>query len=162
MHEIIEANGLNIVISIHTGFAFASKLISDQNRKVVVVNQDLNIEKVFSFSGVTKSIGLISVSKNTLLDIMDLITQPVTIICCIDEHILNQHEYNILNINLIKLSKRYDIPLYFYRESIDKNANFFCTFDKANLKETVLNITDEFVDFINQDRAVKRQFSIKN
>jgi hypothetical protein len=160
--EIAEEKTLNIVITIHTGFAFATKLVSDQNRKVVVVNKDQNIEKVFSFSGITKRIGLIGASKNTLLEIMDLINDPVTIICCIDEHIVNHLEYNILNINLIRLSQRYDIPLYFYRDTIDTNTNVSCAFGKANCNKSVANTTDEFVSFINQDSAIKRQFSIKN
>ena len=160
--EIAEEKTLNIVITIHTGFAFTTKLISDQNRNVVVVNKDQNIEKVFLFSGIIKRIGLLSASKNTLLDIMDLINDPVTIICCIDEHIVNHLEYNILNINLIKLSQRYDIPLYFYRNTIDTNANVSCSFVKANCNKNVVNITDEFIKFINQGRAIKREFSIKN
>jgi hypothetical protein len=157
LHEISSCHRLNIIITVHTGFSFLTKLVSDSEREVIVISKDHNILDTFSYSGVSKKIRLINTDINTLMKLKTFLELPVSVVCCIDEK-ADDRRYNKLRLNLIKFALRFNIPLYFYKDSIDSQARIMQQIIKADLKKSAQQLMQLFIKFINANLLKKRQF----
>lgn len=148
---------LNIIVTVHSGFSFLTKLLSDRGRRVVVVNNDPQISRTFLYSGVEKEITTLNSDQYTLVTIKEYLDEPVTIICCIDVRSENK-KYTTLRTNLIRFSQRFNTPLFIYKDSIDADGSIHMFFEKVNLKQHLSDIIKKFIAFINSTAKTKRDF----
>jgi hypothetical protein len=151
-----------IAVTVHNGFAFTSKFMSNHNRQVATIVADKNYvkNKVFKRTGITADINLIDRDKYCLVKLLKAINQKVIVCCDIDFPKDKRDKFKFISPTLFFLAHKHHIPIYFARYEISACGELNVVFNGPHTNESPLQKTSEFINYINENRPQKRLLSV--
>jgi hypothetical protein len=150
LERIIDTQTLTIIVATHNGFAFATKLISDR-KKVTVLHggrSGKTIRKTFALSGINKDIPTINADRYCFAKMFENVTQNRAYVCSIDERSKDTRKFNEINPNIFEFAIRFQIPVFFYQDSINENAEVIANFYKPSDIKTAQDYSSRFLSFL--------------
>ena len=157
LERIIYSETLTIIVATHNGFAFATKLISDK-KKVTVLHggrSGKTIRNTFTLSGIQKEIPTIKADKYCFSKMLENSNEMQAYVCCIDERSKKTRIFNEINTNIFTFAIKYDIPIFFYQDSINEKGEIIAEFSKALHTSTAKDCSIEFLSFLLNGRNYK-------
>ena len=109
-----ELKGAALILSVHNGFAFTARIISDLGLNVTTISSDPFISATFNRSGILNPINII---KNDIYCLAQLSKSIFNgdIVCCNIDYAGPDGVYNYISPVLFEFADRFKIPLYFAR-----------------------------------------------
>lgn len=152
-----------IILSTHTGFAFATRYISGKKKNTVVIANRVNskgLKNTFKVSGVNEEIKVIPSDKYCLARIKESLNTNSTIICCVDFKLAGTSTYNLISPVLFEFITLFKVPVYFHKDEILDNGNIKVNFLRANELANPAQLANDFIEYINQSREKEKIFNV--
>ncbi len=151
-----------IAVTVHNGFAFTGKFMSNRNREVVTIVADPSYvkNKVFKRTGITADITLIDRDQYCLVKLVTALKQNKIVCCDIDFPKSKCEKFKNISPVLFDLAQKYSIPLYFAKYEISESGYISVIFDGPQSVTSAILNAKEFISFINENRPQKRELII--
>ena len=159
LSSIKELNGSALMLSVHNGFAFNAKIMTDLGRQVSTISSDPNILSNFRRSGVKYPVNIIKNDIYCLAQLSQSILKK-DIVCCNVDYRGANGVYNYISPVLFECAERFEIPMYFTKFDVLLDGSI-----SVNLKPYIESSAkdkkyiDDFINFINSSPDVYRVLS---
>ena len=159
LSDIKELKGGALILSVHNGFAFNGRIMTDLGRQVSTITSDPNILSNFRRSGITHPINMIKNDIYCLAQLRQSI-QNGDIVCCNVDYRGPNGIYTAISAVLFESADRFKIPMYFTKSNVLLDGSV-----SVNLKPYIeksmkdKKYIDDFINFINSSPEVYRFLS---
>jgi hypothetical protein len=163
INDILSSNQGAIIISIHDGFSYSTKLISDRCKRIsILANHPDKVRKnQFKKTGVIESrVNIIKADKYCLINISKALHQS-HIICAHIDFNGKKNQSTSLSPALINFALQKKIPLYFSNYKVMNNGSVNIFIEKSDLSCHTKKILVDFTHFINTTSGYERNFEVQ-
>jgi hypothetical protein len=155
-------NGAALILSVHNGFAFNGRIMTNLGRQVSTISSDPNILSTFRRSGIKHPITIVKNDVYCLAQLSQWI-QKGNIVCCDVDYPGSNRIYTFISPVLFECAARFKIPMYFSKFDVLLDGSV-----SASLKPYIENpiedkkYIDDFIYFINSSPDAYRFLSEGN
>lgn len=149
-----------IIVSVHTGFAFNLRILSDLGRKVSVISSDPSITETLARSGIRKPVAIIKNDRYCLAFLKESIMEG-SVACCAIDFKQDTKKFEYVSPTLFEFSNRLDIPIYFSKSFVLSDGSLSVRLLRVSGNSTAVECAQEFINFINESSHPKRILSIR-
>jgi len=149
--RIIDTQTLIIIVATHNGYSFATKLISEKKNVTVLHGgrSGKTIRNTFALSGIKKDIPTISADRYCFAKMLENVKENLVYVCCIDERSKNTRKFSEINPNIFEFAIRFQLPVFFYQDSVNENAEVIASFYKPSDIKTAEDYSSQFISFLS-------------
>jgi len=158
--KIISSNKPGIIVSVHTGFAFNLKWISDYGRNTSTISSNHHITKILRRSGIKAPVNIIKNDRYSLAFLKDSILSG-SVACCAVDYKADSDTFEYVSPALFKLSKILNIPLYYSKTRVISDGSLLISLKPSSPDLTPIESAHAFIDFINSSPEQQRRLSVK-
>jgi len=161
INNLINLEESNIIVSVHDGFAFSTRLISEQTKFIsaIALSAQKTQSEAFKMTGVREGVNVIEADRYCLVNSLYYLNRKHTLCSHVDFR-FNSKEYGYISPTLFQLSIDNKIPLYFSHYRVDDEGVVNAYFKKSPNLRIAKTMINEFIDFINETSGYTRQFKI--
>ena len=161
INNLINLEESNIIVSVHDGFAFSTRLISEQTKFIsaIALLAQKTKSEAFKMTGVREGVNVIEADRYCLVNSLYYLNRKHTLCSHVDFR-FNSKEYGYISPTLFQLSIDNKIPLYFSNYRVDDEGVVNAYFKKSPNSRVAKTMINEFIDFINETSGYTRQFKI--
>lgn len=150
-HLLHQDNSL-LVLTVHSGFAFPTKLFTDAGKKVgTVALNEIDVRDALLNSGGRGRVYVVIRNKYCLGNLHKFLRDGGNVVCTVDFRDPETGTFDFISPALFRFSAKLKIPLYFSNNSATSHGNF-----EGTLVGPITGSSDErtevFIDFLSEVR----------
>jgi hypothetical protein len=148
--KIISNQKFTIILATHDGFAFATKLISDEKDVYVLHGGRTGntLKNTFKLSCINKDVQVVQADKYCFAKMLEKSYQDLIFVCCIDERSKETRKYDVINPNIFRFIRKFKIPVFFYQNTIDNYGRIVIDFYEPLSIDSSTKLGNEFLEFL--------------
>jgi hypothetical protein len=151
--DIANSKGSAFILSVHNGFAFSGKVVSDLGLKGATISSDPLILNTFDRSGIKRDndVNVIKDDKYCLAHLRGSISNG-EIICCNVDYAGPDGKCVYVSPALFECAVKFNVPLYFAKSTVSEDGTVSVGLKRSDYKYSVA----DFMSFINSSPDVFR------
>jgi hypothetical protein len=159
--NLINLQESNIIVGIHDGFAFTTRLISEQTKSIsaIALSARKTQSEGFKMTGVRAGVNVIEADRYSLVNVLSCFKSNHTLCSHVDFR-FDTNEYVFISPALFQLSIDNKIPLYFSSFKVNDKGVINAYFKKSPNSKIATTTINEFIKFINETSGYTRRFKI--